>query len=299
MNDPQQELPAMPGDGSVCTLCVLDGPQAGARVALPAGRHFVGGGLDNDVVVCAVGLAASHFVIESGPRAVLRAGSASLRLADGTVLAGEGAREAGAVLRFQAGGTSFCLESHLVRPRRAAQRAATPVVALAACAVAALMLSAPGAESSSSLGRVLPDAAWPPTAAARAPNARTVAAALAERLDAAGVAGLLARPVADGSVEIGGSLAPGDAAAWAELLRWFDATYGNRVVLVDHAERSARRAPLAIAGVRLAGDASCVIDGSGRHLSVGSDAGEGWVIGAIEASHVTLRRGAETLSVRF
>lgn len=281
-----------------CILTIESGLQAGAMLVLPPGTHRVGAHLDDDVVVAEAALAAGHFTVEHGGATTLRALAAPLRLSDGTELAAGGTLAVAGTRHFSVGATRFRLDAPPA-PRTASRRVAAPLAALAACVAAALVVSAPGSESSAALGRPTPAVAAPVRIAAATPPVADIAEALAGRLRAAGLAELRPAPGADGTVEVSGTLAPERQAGWAEARRWFDATYGGRVMLVDRVTASASVGPLSIAAVQPGGDAPFVIDQSGRRLFVGSEVADGWVLAAIEPTHVTVRRNDQTLAVRF
>ncbi len=279
-----------------CVLTIVNGPQAGACLSLRAGVHRVGASLDSDVVVSEPALVADHFEIEHGAGVVLRVGSAVLRLADGTCLPVGGSMPVVGVSHFRVGGTEFRLAAAAPARSRSSRRLAAPVAALAACVAAVLVVSAPGAESNAALGRPAREAA---RGVAPAPAATDVAAALADRLAGADLSGLQAVAGADGTVAVSGSVSPDQKAGWAEARRWFDSRYGGRMMLVDRVGTTVAVAPLSIAAVRPGGDAPFVIDQAGRRLFIGSAVADGWVVAAIDPTHVTVRRNAETLAVRF
>lgn len=279
-----------------CVLTIVSGPQAGACLSLGAGAHRVGGDLENDVVVSDAALAAGHFEIEHGNGTVLRACSTVLRLADGSQLSEGGLMPVAGMCHFHMGGTEFRLAAAAPAGARSPRRLAAPAAAIAACVAAVLVMSAPGAESNAALGQ-------PPRTAApdvtTAPSATEVAAALGDRLAGAGLAGLQPAVGTDGTVAVSGSVSPDQKTGWAEVRRWFDSRYGGRVMLVDRVGTTVAVAPLSVAAVRPGGDAPFVIDQSGRRLFIGSAVADGWVVAAIDPTHVTVRRNAETLAVRF
>lgn len=279
-----------------CMLKIVNGLQAGACLSLCTGVHRIGGSLANDVVVFEAALAEDHFEVEHGDTTWLRACSASLHLSDGMDLPAGRSMPVTGTLQFQVGCTKFCLVAAVPRKIRTTRRLAVPVAALAACVAVVLGMSAHGTESSAALGRL-------PREAARsivfAPAATEVAAVLGNHLVAAGLSGLQPVAGADGTVTVSGNVSPEQKAGWTEIMRWFDSNYGGRVMLIDQVGTAVAVAPLSIAAVRPGGDAPFVIDQSGRRLFVGSAVADGWVVAAIEPTRVTVRRHAETLTVRF
>lgn len=283
-----------------CVLTIETGLQAGAWLVLPTGLHRVGGELGNDVVVSEAALAACHFEIEHDGAVTLRACSAALRFADtaggpaGRSIPVEGS------LRFQVGRTEFRLDAPaLPLPPAAARRPAAPLGTLCAYVAVVLVVFAQGTECSEAVGRPAPGSLHAAASVAPAPGMAEIVAAVSERLAAGGLSRLQPAAGADGTVAVSGTLSPAQKAGWAEVKRWFDSTYGARLMLVDRVVVIASKAPLSIAAVRPGGDAPFVIDQSGRRLFVGSEIGDGWVVAAIEPTRVTVRRSAETLAVRF
>ena len=278
-----------------CTLTIEAGIQAGATLALSPGVHHVGASLDDDVVVVDAALGARHFTVEHHGATTLRTQAAALRLDGGSELAAGSSLRVDGSLRFRVGQTSFRLDA-APAPHARTRRLAAPFFGVVSCIAATLVMSTPGAESNATLGLPLPDHVF--AVAAATPSTAEVAAALGDRLAAGGLSGLQPASIADGTVEVSGTVSPGQRPGWAEARRWFDATYGGRVILVDRVGAAAA-SPLSIAAVRPGSDAPFVIDQSGRRLFVGSEVADGWVVASIEATRVMVRRDAQTLAVRF
>ncbi len=86
--------------------------------------------------------------------------------------------------------------------------------------------------------------------------------------------------------------------AWREAQRWFDARFGGSAVLVDLVAASAAAPPLAIQAV-WSGPDPYIIDGAGQKLFPGALLRTGWTLDRVEPDRVIIRRGSQTLAVRF
>ncbi len=84
---------------------------------------------------------------------------------------------------------------------------------------------------------------------------------------------------------------------WREAQRWFDSGSGGQTVLVSRVTATAAP-PLAIQAV-WPGPHPYVIDGNGEKLFAGAMLHGGWTVDSIAADHVLIRRGSQTLAVRF
>ena len=295
-------------------LTIESGAQSGARTTISPGLHSVGADLGSDVVLFDPVLAGTHLTLEreAGEREPggirLRALGGPVSLADGTELAPGEATLCRGSTRFRAGGTSFRLDNPRTaqpRParrlpaRRLTGRAALVGLGLgAACTLAAAvgitLAAAPTAEA------VLPPARAEAKAAPVRPASPVagVLEAVRARLASAGFETVSLAALPDGSVAARGQIAPPQEAAWRDVERWFDGAYGGRAVLVDQVRVAAEAPPLAVQAV-WPGRNPYVVDGSGEKLFVGAPLPGGWTIEGISAERILLRRGGQTLAVRF
>lgn len=284
-------------------LSVETGLQAGASLQLPGGTCRIGTGLANDIVVADPTLAAMHLVIMRGPTLVLRAADGEIHI-DGKRLRPGQSRRVNSPVRFRAGNTVFRLDigTAPVLPARAAAIRAAPLGLIVLATAALLMVpSSQGEGSTARLIRVEP-AKTAPVEAMRAgilPTLLGAIDAVRTRFDQSSLRTLRVDAGADGSVIVSGSLAPEQRAIFTDAKRWFDAQFNGRTVLVDHVTVAATAPPLTIAAVRAGGAEPFVVDRAGRKLQPGSSLSDGWVLDRIETDRVTVRRGDQTLAVRF
>ncbi len=302
-------LPASPVEGTLtvtsslphgrqdeAALLILTGPHAPASVPLRQGPNTVGADPGSDIVLADDLLAPSHFTLRRADAAIrLLATGGPVLLGGTTVGPGESApcRDG---MTFQAGDTAFQLTG--LSPAAATRRRASrPAVFAAAAAFSVIVLV------SLALNAGARQAAAPPLASATAAAARPTVAtdalhALQERLAAANLGAVALAALADGSVEARGEIMPQQMAAWHEQQHWFDGAFGGRAVLVSQVTASAAAPPLAIQAV-WPGQHPYVINGAGQKLFAGAALRSGWTVERIEADRVLIRRGGQTLAVRF
>ncbi len=277
-------------------LLILTGPHAQVAVPLRQGPNTVGADPGSDVVLADALMAPSHFTLRRADAAIrLLATGGPVSLGGTTVGLGESApcRDG---MTFQAGDTAFQLTG--VSPAAAARRRASrPAVFATAAALAVIVLVFLALSAGARQG------AAPPLASATAAAARPAVAAdalhaLQERLAAANLGVVALTALADGSVEARGEIMPQQMPAWHEQQHWFDGAFGGRAVLVNQVTASAAAPPLAIQAV-WPGPHPYVIDGAGQKLFTGAALRSGWTVERIEADCVLIRRGGQTLAVRF
>ena len=284
-------------------LSIESGLQAGASLPLPVGTCRVGTGLGNDIVVADPALAATHLLLERGPSLVLHAADGEIHI-DGKRLRPGRSRRVRGSLRFKAGNTVFRLDVGTTpRPpaRAAAIRAAPAGLIVVATAALLMMPSSQGEGSTAHLVRIEPAKTAPVEALHTAvlPTSLQATDAVRARFDQSGLGTLRIDAGADGAVVVSGSLAPEQRAGFTDAKRWFDAQFNGRAVLVDHVTVAATVPPLTVAAVRAGGAEPFVVDRTGRKLQPGSTLSDGWVLDRIEIDCVTVRRGDQTLAVRF
>ena len=297
MSDPAEAGPA---------LVIEDGAQSGARTSIGPGLHSIGSDLSSDVVLFDPAMAGAHFTLEPEPDGVrLRALGGAVSLADGTELAPGETTLCGQGARFRAGATRFCIhDPRASPPRRSTSRVALASLGVsAACVLLAVvgigLAATPAADAILAPGQAGSSRAEASAAPARsAPAAASVLEAVRARLASAGLETISLAALPDGSVAARGQIAPPQEASWRDAQRWFDGLYGGRAVLVDQVRIAAEAPPLSIQAV-WPGPTPYVIDGDGEKLLVGAAVPGGWAIASISAQRVLLRRGAQTLGIRF
>ncbi|MCQ8239623.1 SctD/MshK family protein [Rhizosaccharibacter radicis] len=118
------------------------------------------------------------------------------------------------------------------------------------------------------------------------------------RIAAAGLSAVSVASQPDGTVVVGGLLGVGDEPAWTAVRQWFDARYGNALVLVEHFGVPGALPPLKIAAV-WSGPHPYVVDDRGNRLHPGAAAEDGWFVDRIDSGHVVMRRGSQAVALRY
>jgi Inner membrane component of T3SS, periplasmic domain/Inner membrane component of T3SS, cytoplasmic domain len=136
-------------------------------------------------------------------------------------------------------------------------------------------------------------------AAASYVDADVVADALTTKLREAGLPSLTAKM--DGMrVVVSGVISQEQTGAWAEVQRWFDLSYGARIILASAVEA---RAPNGLPKFDLQAisysEAPYVITGDGQRRYPGAVLDQGWVIKDIAAGRLTLIKDGKELALSF
>ncbi len=299
---------------AVTTLRVASGPHAQACAPLRQGSTTVGSDAGNDVVLVDDLLAPFHFRLDrAGADMRLHAMEGPVLLG-GRIVAAEQSAPCRGEATLQAGNTIFQLPGfhlaglHAVEAAPGGKSGAAVLTGLAAfaagvaCTAIALIplgLHAAVRWDSGVHPPAVAAVVEPVRPAAAPPVAATGALeALRQRIASAGLGSVALTATADNSVEARGDIMPQQVAAWHETQRWFDGTFGSRAVLVNQVVAAADAPPLAIQAV-WPGPHPYVIDGGGQKLFAGAALHGGWTVERIEADRVLIRRGGQTLAVRF
>lgn len=278
-------------------LEILEGPNAGAQLALAPGPYRLGLASANDIVLSDPALLPEHLSLTiSAAAAMVTTHAAGVDLRRRKLPAG--------TTRTLRGGGDIRLGNTLMRLHgpsgtpsgRAAGAALAPAVAPALVIVgltAAGLTFAAGA----------PGERPPPVPARVAPgtnaSAGSAATALAGQLRQAGLAEQVTISSGPGGALLVGGILPPDAAeAWKGVRRWFDAAYGSRVALVERFGAPGGRdaPPLSVAAVAMM-PVPAVIARDGTRLTEGAILPGGWEVQSITVSAVTLRHNGQLLRI--
>lgn len=287
-------------------LTIVDGLQAGFKTKLATGDYLIGTGTDCMVVVADPAMCSDHFEVHVGEVTVLHA-RRQLVLLDGSNLAPGSRLAIAGPTTFIAGGTRFLIEPPVstvsttsvvsTQPRRRGRFSAilSSVSVAAAVVAGGIWLTGRGPA-------VVPlthaaSAALRP-AALRGVDRGAAADMLQSRIASAGLPGVLVSRQPDGTLLVNGVLGVGDEPAWIGVRQWFDTNYGNEFVLVERFGTTGALPPLRIAAV-WAGSHPYVVDDRGTRMHVGASAGDGWSVDGISAGHVVMRRGTQSVSLRY
>lgn len=123
------------------------------------------------------------------------------------------------------------------------------------------------------------------------------AEALRAQLRQAGLEGLQVEDAGNHLV-VSGSFGAQQHSDWQTVQRWFDQRYGSHQVLISNATPSVEpnRPAFRFQAVWL-GDNPYVINATGERLYPGAAISEGWILAEIAADGLTLRRGADEMSL--
>lgn len=290
-------------------LTVEGGVHYQARALLARGINRVGPTVDCDIVVTDLDHAAPCFSLTVADGAVvleplgLPVGLRGRSLAPGrTSRCADGAR-------FTCGGIAFRVDTAAdgtgaAAPKRRSFGWSVPVTAVGVLLASLLVVLAP----SSAAPPVPPLLISAETTAsipvdAHAPVKRTSSATLLQdvgrRLAAANLDTITLAVQPDGAIEARGQITPQQLQSWRDVGRWFDGVAAaGRTVLVDQVHVGADAPPLTVQAV-WPGRRPYLIDGGGDKLFVGAILANGWTISGIDATRVLVRRGGQSLAVRF
>lgn len=274
-------------------LEILEGPNAGAQLALAPGPYRLGVAAANDIVLSDPAVQPEHLSLTiSAAGAVVTSHAPGVDLRRRTLAAG--------ATRTLHGGGDIRLGSTLMRLHgpggpgagRAAGAALAPALVLAGLTAAGITFAAgaPGAPA---------PAAPAPARPIAGPGASSAAAALTRHLRDAGLAGSVnVSGGPGGALLVAGILPPDAAPAWQGVRRWFDAAYGSQVALVDKlgAPGGAAAPPLSVAAVAMT-PVPVVIARDGTRFTEGAVLPGGWDVQSITGSAVTLRRNGQVLRI--
>jgi hypothetical protein len=272
-------------------LEILEGPNAGANLALAPGPYRLGLEAANDIVLSDPALQPQHLSLT-----ITTAGAAVTSHAAGVDLRRR-ALAAGATRTLRNGGDirlgSTLMRLHAPAAPHAGAAALVPALVLAGLTAAGITFAAgaPGARPSA--------APAAPPRSRPGPSASSAAAALTRQLRDVGLGGsLTVGNGAGGALLVTGILPPDAAPAWHGVRRWFDAAYGSQAALVEQlgAPGDHDAPPLSIAAVSMA-PVPVVIARDGTRFTEGAVLPSGWDVQSITAAAVTLRRHGQVLRI--
>lgn len=272
-------------------LQILEGPNAGAELALTPGPYRLGGAHTNDIVLSDPALQAEHLSLTISPAsAAIIAHAPGVDLQRRTL-----ALNTHSPLRA---GSDIRVGSTLMRVHGPAARGGLlPGRAVLGCAAASGLAVAVAVFAAGTPG---------------SPVRTEARAAIPAPVDTAGAAGALRARVADagiaGNVSISadghgallaaGMLPASALPAWQGVRGWFDATYGSRVTLLERFDAPGKSAapPLNVAAVALS-PVPLVITRDGARYTEGAVLPGGWEVQSITGSAVTLRHDGQMLRI--
>jgi hypothetical protein len=293
-------------------LVVESGVHQAARAVLATGLNQVGPSAGNDIVISDLRIHATSFTLEfRGRSVILHAADAPVEFPGRKSLErGESRRCAGGI-RFTSSGIAFRLEISALSPGPLVSstpskfRSRMPV--LATGVLGTIMLTvlvsfkpAPAIVQSDDAIETTGSIPTTPSRVVQSSGQRQLSAlqSLRQHLATLELSSPVLTAEPDGSIEARGQISKYQEAAWHEVMHWFDTITNGQVVLVNAVSVAAEAQPLTIQAV-WPGHNPYVIDGSGGKLFIGTALPSGWSISDIDRSHVLLKRGDESLSVRF
>ena len=295
---------------------IVSGPNTGATMHLSDGRHYLGSGNDNDVVLADEAVADRQLVVE-----ITRQQALFMPLAPGASMGSRqlrtGKRRA---LRnrtdLQLGATGLRFHGPVVGWRQWARKR-LPWAAFAAGCLATMSTFPPLRLSAMTPPRIAgldADRAGPVAGSAPSkagadhrPGANRLRVApskavemLRERLVSLSLDHLIELSVTDDTVLATGAVKPVDRDRWVATQAWFDTAVGNQVAILDKVgEARTESAPRLDVRAVSVGAVPFVITGSGDRYAEGSILPNGWTITGITADHVSLRNGQRSLDIKL
>ncbi|WP_407158252.1 hypothetical protein [Bradyrhizobium sp. STM 3557] len=292
-------------------LVVESGVHQTASAALVAGRNRVGHSGEDDIVISDLRDGAC-FALENGSHGiVLHAIDGPIEISGRRTLKPGQSRRCANDARFRSGGVAFRLEiapsvpDANVESMRAGSSLRMPILAaatLAAVALAGFVSFRPAPAVLQSNDETETTGSIPAASSRDGSSVRQKQLSALESLRQhlatvdLGALALTARP--DGAIEARGEISREQEAAWRDVEHWFDGIVNGQVVLVNAVSVGATPKPLAVQAV-WPGQNPYVIDGDGNKHFIGSVLPSGWTVAAIDESHVLVKRGQQTLAVRF
>ncbi|UDL94590.1 hypothetical protein LGH83_19180 [Lichenihabitans sp. PAMC28606] len=287
-------------------LLVESGVHRTARSALSHGCNRIGSSADNDIVISDLPPGGTAFLLtcENG-RTTIEARDATVDLSGRKVLQAGRSRRLPPGASFTSCGVSFRLDgSALALPAR--QRASLVanhlpafVIGVLCTGMLSLVASLNAAPALHPVERSIETTGSIPAARpVILPEVSAVVDAFRQKLATTGLEAVTLKAEPDGSIEARGQITPQQAGAWHEASRWFDGAAGGVTVLVDQVSVASDPPPLTVQAV-WPGRNPYVIDGSGGKLFIGAILPSGWVVSAIDATRVTIKRGDQITAVRF
>jgi hypothetical protein len=131
-------------------------------------------------------------------------------------------------------------------------------------------------------------------------TAEQAARELGARLDAAQIQGLRVSAL-DGRLTVSGKLGKQEAADWAAIQRWFDQTYGSRIVLTANISAGAERPAMPSLQLQAIwyGEHPYIITTEGARFYQGAVLDNGWVVREIGEDRLLLAREGETVALTY
>jgi hypothetical protein len=305
------------------TLEVISGLHAGVVIALEMQRYTIGSSPPADIILHDAGVAPRHAaLIIHRHRVRLEALGGDVGLRTGRLPSAHGC-----YLRLPA---EFVLGEATVRVRpsgpqkpkgwtieallKAASRRMRTRTGIGIVSALALCLAGEALTFAISMTKADADAMAPTRLAAlgdagqqkitedksnEPPRIDDVARDLSARLEAAGLHALKAAVVED-RLMVTGELEMRDSDTWTAVQRWFDQTYGRRVILGSHVNIGEARTtpPLTLQAVWY-GANPYVIATDGAHYYEGTVLQSGWTVREIDANRVLLVRGGESVALDY
>lgn len=274
-------------------LDVLDGIHRGVAASIPGGTCAIGSSGSCDFVLADPEIAPDHLRLRFYGRQVAVDAVGGPVVVDGSrqLAQGHGCRVALPVT-LELGEAS--IKIHRPSRRRRHPRLMAGAV-LAAMVVAALLgATQTSSFSSQTLAQQAVSTAETPRGghAAVPPGMDDVGDSLQSRIAAAGLD--LPVSVSGHHVTVSGTLPQAHSAAWTDVQRWFDTTYGGQYVLSSDVRVSVPAQPPKFSFQAIwFGPNPYIVDARGNRKYPGAALGGGWVLKSIETGEITVSRNAQ------
>jgi anti-sigma28 factor (negative regulator of flagellin synthesis) len=122
---------------------------------------------------------------------------------------------------------------------------------------------------------------------------------LSKHLDAAKIQTLRVSTI-DGRLAVSGTLTKPQMLEWTAIQRWFDQTYGSRIVLTANiADGDGRTKPRLQLQAIWYGDQPYIVTAEGERYYQGAVLDNGWIVREIAADHLLLARDGDTVALTY
>ncbi len=293
-------------------LIVESGVHQSARAVLANDRSHVGSSAANDIVISDLQVSGTALTLEHRGQDIVLHADAPVEFAAGKSLAPGKSTRCVSDVSFASGGvsmrleiTGYCPETPFrwvpLWPEARLLIAAAVVVAAIVLLIAVSFRAAPvdvqSEDAKEMTGSI--STAMSRKAASSSDQGQVAAIeSLRQHLTAVDLGSLAVTAQPDGSIVAQGQISKVQRATWQEAQRWFDNLARGQVTLVNAVGVAAEAKPLSIEAV-WPGSIPYLIDGNGDKHFIGSTLSSGWTVAEIDRTHVLIKRGDQSLSVRF
>lgn len=294
-------------------VSVLSGAHSGASISLAPGKYNIGQSFDADIVLRQVHVRPLHLSLElDGKQATLSCLDGAATVNGISWLQSKGQVQLDFPFDVSMDDTRLRVDGPERRgwndlakwPEKAAELVErycrSPVLVILAILPISIYAIAAMATPTARNDRQGDEVLAMSTSAGRAAPSVDIIDALKQKVNAAGLVGLLQIDKAGDAITVRGKLTPDQMTHWLDIRRDIDGAYGSAYAFDSQIETvaSIERPHLALQAI-WAGPQAKVITTAGERLGEGSEVPGGWRIDKIEASQVTLSEGNQKVILTY